>query len=146
MGDSRRWGSLTMVPTGNKAKRLSSVNHTTKTIHYHSSLSELVEIAVASVISFWYHFNFLFAMDMLPIYLLFFWFLMKVLHSLFEIPFSKDSYHIETSIPIYIANQLPSFHMTQSLLRGISEQTLSSNKYYAKYIYMTFRFSNIILW
>ena len=28
--------SLTMVPAGNKAKRLSSVNHTTKTIyHYH---------------------------------------------------------------------------------------------------------------
>ena len=24
-----------MVPAGNKAKRLSSVNHTTKTIHYH---------------------------------------------------------------------------------------------------------------
>ena len=24
-----------MVPTGNKAKRLSSVNHTTKTIHDH---------------------------------------------------------------------------------------------------------------
>ena len=29
------WGSLTMVPAGNKAKRLSSVNHTTKTIHDH---------------------------------------------------------------------------------------------------------------
>ena len=27
--------SLTMVPTGNKAKRLSSVNHITKTIHHH---------------------------------------------------------------------------------------------------------------
>ena len=24
-----------MVPAGNKAKRLSSVNHTTKTIHHH---------------------------------------------------------------------------------------------------------------
>ena len=35
VGDSRWWGSLTMVPAGNKAKRLSSVNHTTKTIHYH---------------------------------------------------------------------------------------------------------------
>ena len=33
VGDSRWWGSLTMVPAGNKAKRLSSVNHTTKTIH-----------------------------------------------------------------------------------------------------------------
>ena len=30
--DSRWWGSLTMFPVGNKAKRLSSVNHTTKTI------------------------------------------------------------------------------------------------------------------
>ena len=35
VGDSRWWGSLTMVPTGNKAKCLSSVNHTTKTIHQH---------------------------------------------------------------------------------------------------------------
>ena len=33
VGDSRWWGSLTMVPAGNKAKRLSSVSHTTKTIH-----------------------------------------------------------------------------------------------------------------
>ena len=35
VGDSRWWGSLTMVPAGNKAKRLSSVNHTTKTIRHH---------------------------------------------------------------------------------------------------------------
>ena len=35
VGDSRWWGSLTMVPAGNKAKRLLSVNHTTKTIHHH---------------------------------------------------------------------------------------------------------------
>ena len=34
VGDSRWWGSLTMVPAGNKAKRLSSVNHTTITIHH----------------------------------------------------------------------------------------------------------------
>ena len=34
VGDSRCWGSLTMVPAGNKAKRYSSVNHTTKTIHH----------------------------------------------------------------------------------------------------------------
>ena len=34
-GNLRWWGSLTMVPVRNKAKRLSSVNHTTKTIHYH---------------------------------------------------------------------------------------------------------------
>ena len=33
--DSRRWGSLTMVPAENKAKRLSSVNHTARTIHHH---------------------------------------------------------------------------------------------------------------
>ena len=32
--DLRWWGSLTMVPAGNKAKRLSSVNHTIKTIHH----------------------------------------------------------------------------------------------------------------
>ena len=36
VGDSRWWRSLTMVPAGNKAKRLSSVNHTTKTIHHHT--------------------------------------------------------------------------------------------------------------
>ena len=34
-GDSRWWGSLTMTLAGNKAKRLSSINHTTKTIHHH---------------------------------------------------------------------------------------------------------------
>ena len=34
-GDSRLWGSLTVVPAGNRAKRFSSVNHTTKTIHHH---------------------------------------------------------------------------------------------------------------
>ena len=32
VGDLRWWGSLTMIPAGNKAKRLSLVNHTTKTI------------------------------------------------------------------------------------------------------------------
>ena len=32
---SRWWGSLTMVPAGNKAKHLSSVNHTTKKFHHH---------------------------------------------------------------------------------------------------------------
>ena len=35
VGDARWWGSPTMVPAGNKAKRLLSVNHTTKTIHHH---------------------------------------------------------------------------------------------------------------
>ena len=35
VGDSRWWGSLTMAPAGNKAKRLWSVNHATKTIHHH---------------------------------------------------------------------------------------------------------------
>ena len=38
-GDSRWWGSLTMVTAGNKAKRLSSVNYTTKTIHHHHQLN-----------------------------------------------------------------------------------------------------------
>ena len=38
VGDSRWRGSLTMVPAGNKAKRLSSVNHTTKTIHQFNSV------------------------------------------------------------------------------------------------------------
>ena len=35
VGDSCCWGSLTMIPAENKAKRLSSVNHTKKTIHHH---------------------------------------------------------------------------------------------------------------
>ena len=35
VGDSQWWGSLTIGPTGSKAKRLLSVNHTTKTIHHH---------------------------------------------------------------------------------------------------------------
>ena len=39
VGDSWWWGSLTMVPAENKAKGLSSVNHTTKTIHCHHSIS-----------------------------------------------------------------------------------------------------------
>ena len=33
--DSRWWGSLAIFPTGNKAKCLSLVKHTTKTIHLH---------------------------------------------------------------------------------------------------------------
>ena len=33
VGDSRWWGSLTMVAAGNKAKQFLSVNHTTKTIY-----------------------------------------------------------------------------------------------------------------
>ena len=35
VGDSRWWGSLTMVLAGNKAKCLSSVNHTTKSNHHY---------------------------------------------------------------------------------------------------------------
>ena len=35
VGDPRWWGSLTMIPAGNKAKPLSSVNHATKKIHNH---------------------------------------------------------------------------------------------------------------
>ena len=34
VGDSHRWGSLTVVPPENKTKHLSSVNHTTKTIFF----------------------------------------------------------------------------------------------------------------
>ena len=37
VGDSRWWGSLIMVPTGDKAKRLSSVNHTTKLTQFTNS-------------------------------------------------------------------------------------------------------------
>ena len=33
--DSQWWESLTMIPAENKVKRLSSVNHTKKTIHHH---------------------------------------------------------------------------------------------------------------
>ena len=36
--DSRWWGSLAMVLAGNKAKRLSPLNHTTKTINHHHHL------------------------------------------------------------------------------------------------------------
>ena len=35
VGYSRWWGSLIMVPAGNKAKRPSWVNHTTKIINHH---------------------------------------------------------------------------------------------------------------
>ena len=35
VGYSQRWGSLTIVPAGNKAKCFSSNNHTTKSIHHH---------------------------------------------------------------------------------------------------------------
>ena len=35
VGDSQWWGSLTMVPAGNKAKLLLLVHHTTTTIHHH---------------------------------------------------------------------------------------------------------------
>ena len=35
VGDSRLWGTMTMVLAGNKAKRLSSVNHTVKVHHLH---------------------------------------------------------------------------------------------------------------
>ena len=40
VGDSRWWRSLTMVLTGNKAKYLLSVNHTTKAIHHHHIIWE----------------------------------------------------------------------------------------------------------
>ena len=41
VGDSQWWGSLRMVPAGNKVKCLLSVNHTTKTIHHHHHSSTL---------------------------------------------------------------------------------------------------------
>ena len=58
VGDSRWWRSLTMVPAGNKAKRLSSVNHTTKTIHHHDYLSALKLPLIYKI----YRFNFFTAM------------------------------------------------------------------------------------
>ena len=82
-------------------------------------------------------------MNILPIYLLLFWFSIKLLHILFEIPFSKHSYHTKAGLPIYIANQLPSFHMRQSLLRGICVQALFLKKNCVKYIHLIFRFLNI---
>ena len=33
-----------MVPAGNKAKRLSSVKHTTKTIHHHQGFDKIITI------------------------------------------------------------------------------------------------------
>ena len=39
VGALRWWGSLTMVPAGNKVKRLSSVKYATKTIHHHHQLA-----------------------------------------------------------------------------------------------------------
>ena len=50
VGDSRWWVCLTMVPAGNKVKRLSLVNHTTKTfsIHHHDSKTN-VSTVLASI-------------------------------------------------------------------------------------------------
>ena len=48
VGDSRWWGSLTMVPDGNKAKRLSSVNHITKTTyHHHHHHHHCVQVSIS---------------------------------------------------------------------------------------------------
>ena len=47
VGDSRWWGSLAMVPAGNKAKSLSSVNHTTKTIHHHHQQRLFMSLVLA---------------------------------------------------------------------------------------------------
>ena len=51
--DSRWWGSLTMVRAGNKAKRLSSVNHITETIHHlHRIFShEIYEVGRSVLVS-----------------------------------------------------------------------------------------------
>ena len=51
VGDSRLWGCLTMVLAGNKARRLSSVNHATKTIHQFNSTT-------TSVSMYYYHLMF----------------------------------------------------------------------------------------
>ena len=49
VGDLRWWGSLTIVPAGNKTKRLSSVNHTTKTIHH--NIIQFIIIIIIIIIS-----------------------------------------------------------------------------------------------
>ena len=41
-GDSWRWGSVTMILAGSKAKCLPLVNHTTKTFHHHHSVYTLL--------------------------------------------------------------------------------------------------------
>ena len=51
VGDSRWGGSLTIIPVENKAKQLSSVNHTTKTIylhyhHHHFCLHQRITVAL----------------------------------------------------------------------------------------------------
>ena len=51
-GDSRWWGSLTKVPAGNKAKRLSSVNHNTKTIHPLCDLFQYIHYVTCSSIHY----------------------------------------------------------------------------------------------
>ena len=45
--ESRWWGSLTMFPAENKAKWLSSANHSAKTIHHHHATTDV----------FWKHFQ-----------------------------------------------------------------------------------------
>ena len=51
VGDSGQWGSRTVVPTGNKAKRLSLVNHTTKTIHHHYRHCGAIRIRIGNEIN-----------------------------------------------------------------------------------------------
>ena len=63
VGYLRWWGSLTMVPAGSKAKRLSLVNHITKPIHHHHILCRVMTF-VASLLRFaflqiYYRANFL---------------------------------------------------------------------------------------
>ena len=52
VGDSRWWGSLTMVPAGNKAKRFLSVNHNTKTIHHHHIFPRVMVICLLLLMCF----------------------------------------------------------------------------------------------
>ena len=42
VGDLRCWESLTVVPARNKANRLSSVNHTAKTVHHYDNQIRLM--------------------------------------------------------------------------------------------------------
>ena len=52
VGGSWWWGSLTMVPAGNKANHFLSVNHTTKTIHHHHHSRTLFIIYIFSLNGF----------------------------------------------------------------------------------------------
>ena len=60
VGDSPWWGSLTMVPAGNKAKHISSVNHTTKQFIIIIIFIEVTFIRVVLFFHVFLSFSFLF--------------------------------------------------------------------------------------